>query len=581
MANLFKTSVDYSKDRALLFSQAWSKIVLGHIASACVLIYLAWDVLPMVWITLWGVWEIIFTPIFLYLLCQKIIKSKSDQTNLKVWEQSLYALFAAIGISWGMFTSFGLDLLNPVHFSMQFAIVAGAAAASSRSLSIFNASFYYYVVPFLTLLSLRVIFLGNEYIFFGILVFIFMIMMCGLSNDTSAALSKYFAVKSDNLALAQKYQAAAEEAQRANAAKTHFLKQADHDLRHPVHAIGLLTTCLRDQNLAPDGYEILDTIELCIDGLSKLFQSMLSITALEAGRIKPEITSFSLNHLFVDTVRQALPEARENNCSIKIVETSLMVKTDRTLLASICQNLVFNAVKYAPNSKILIGVRVKNGYANLHVLDQGQGVAQEYKEIIFDEFVRGPHPDTGSSYGLGLGLTIVKRTAKLLNLNIVFQSVEGVGTHVCIENISITSTQKEDLPAAIAIPPVGLKRGGVLVLHNDITRIGDVDRLLEKWGYTVTIRALGSTLKYEQGDFDALLIIHGPKDKLTALNLDLRRHKPIKNTQIIILNYSTQKSIEALASEYGYWILSAPVIPLQLRSTLLSIQATSTNADKS
>ena len=401
-------ATDYQADRAKLFARAPAKIFFGHIASAGVLIYLAWDVIPLPALIIWGVWEIFGTPILLYKLGKQVEHSGRTELNLKRWQNSLHLLFAAVGLSWGLFISMGLDVNNPAHFSIQMAIVAGASAAAARSLGIFKYSFYFYEIPFTGLLAIRIFTLGEDYILLGVLVVIFMVMLCRLANDTSEELSDYLATKAENLDLAEKYQRAAKKADDANAAKTQFLAQANHDLRQPIHAIGLLSECLRDQPMDEEGNQILDTIDTSVENLSNLFKSLLNITSLESGALTPELSIFSVDEVLKQIIRQAQPEATLHKSKLVSVSTSFWVKTDKALLTSILQNLVFNSVKYARGSKILIGARLKKGTVGIHVLDQGVGVPASLQTKIFDEFVRVDPNGTGVD-GLGLGLAIVAR----------------------------------------------------------------------------------------------------------------------------------------------------------------------------
>ena len=569
MKSLFPGTVDFQADRARLFARAPAKIFFGHIASACVLIYLASDVLALHWLVLWGAWEILVTPTMLYRLGKQVEGAEADAINLDQWQTKLHALFAIVGVSWGLFVSFGLDIQNPAHFSIQMAIVAGASAAAARSLGIFKLSFFYYEIPFTGFLAIRIFMLGGDFVLLGILVVIFMVMMCGLANDTSEELSEYLATKLENLDLAEKYRVAAKKADMANAAKTQFLAQANHDLRQPIHAISLLTECLRDQDLDADGQDVLDTIDLSVDNLSKLFKSLLSVTSLDAGRLKLDPTVFSLDEVLRQTMRQAMPEAIEHNSSITLVTNSIWVKSDRALLSSILQNLVFNAVKYAPGAKILLGARVKDGVASVHVLDQGIGVPNHLQDDIFQEFVRvNPH-GPGRKDGLGLGLSIVTRTARLLDLQVEFQSTERLGTHVTINGLQVSA------------PPIEVKgnvaRGRnfkkqnrkVLIIDDNQQVLKAMESLLVNWGYEVQSKA---PLAEFSADFDLLLMdYHLNIDKSgidIAKEINLGGQVPTA-----IISGTITDRIETAAKQEGFWTLHKPVSPMQLRSVLLAMTA--------
>lgn len=573
MGLIFNNSVDFQADRARLFARAPKKIFLGHIASASALIYLAYDVLAIQWLIFWGVWEIIGTPIVLFKLGKQVENMGKNGLNLNKWQRNLHLLFAVVGVSWGTFVASSLDILNPAHFSMQMAIVAGASAAAARSLGIFKFSFFYYEVPFAGFVAIRIFMIGGDYIFLGALVLIFIVMMCGLAHDTSEELSEYLATKLDNLDLAEKYKIAAKDAELANTAKSQFLAQANHDLRQPIHAIGLLTEVLRDQKLNKAGREILDTIETSVEDLSHLFKSLLNITSLESGVLKPQILAFSLDEILKQIVRQALPEADERGCKIKVVSTSLWVKTDKALLISILQNLVFNAIKYAPNSKILIGVRVQNGKANVLVLDQGIGVPESLQQTIFDEFVRVNPDGPNRVEGLGLGLSIVSRTAHLLGLKVDLSSVENVGTKISISNIQITSPQKSIAPKKTRINKSSKKR--VLIIDDNKQVLEGMQRLINKWGFIVEAKEPNTEIS---NPFDILIvdfhlnIVKNGFELASQINGNAASYIP---TAIISATMNAQ--MERLAKQEGYWTLQKPVAPMQLRSVLIAMSASIPN----
>jgi signal transduction histidine kinase/CheY-like chemotaxis protein len=561
--------VDFQLDRARLFSRAPQKIYFGHIASAMMLIYLAWDVLPVWILGAWACLEIVLTPVLLFLLGRQA--REPEKIDLAKWQTHLHLLFLAIGISWGLFVFFGLDIENSAHFSIQIAIVAGASAAASRSLGIFKFSFFYYEIPFAGLLALRLFLLGSDLILLGVLVVIFLVMMCGLANDVSDELSDYLATKSDNLELARKFEAAAQEAQRANKAKSQFLAQANHDLRQPIHAIGLLTECLRDQRLNRQGLEILETIDISIENLARLFKSLLNISSLDSGKLKPEITVFPIEEVISQTLRQARPEAIERGIDLRSVTSSTWVRTDKALLSSILQNLVFNAVKYAPDSKILVGVRNRGGQLCIQVLDQGIGVPKDQQQDIFNEFTRGSVPGSGEE-GLGLGLSIVRRTADLLNLGIRFNSELDTGTHVSIDGLERSAPEANTLPKT--------QRGNsqqrqgditVLVVDDAKTVLDSMGALLRKWGYRVKTRLPTEPLP-ENADL-LLFDLHLGIDKTgidLAQDYAQRAGGPIPTC---IISGTVDIAREEQIRETEFYMLHKPVPPLQLRSILLTMEA--------
>lgn len=563
----------FQLDRVTLFAKTPNKIFLGHIGSSLVLIYLALPVLPQSVIMAWGLLEVIITPVLLYLLGQRAIKVVANKLPTKSLENQLDALIGFIGISWGLFLAFSLNPDNPAHFGMQMAIAAGASAASVKSLGIFRRAFYLYEIPFMTLVATRLFIIGGDHIWLGILVLVFMIMLSGYAKDTYDGLTDYFNVKLENLDLALKYKHAAIEAEKANRAKSLFLAQANHELRQPIHAIGLLTSCLREEETKPENIEILDNVDSALDSLANLFKSLLGITALDQGTISVRPSTFPIADLLAQTLRQYQEQATQNECSIALVHSGLWVQTDRALLASIVQNLLSNAIKYAPGRKILMGVRRTGPTLSIHVLDQGSGVALEKQDEIFQEFVRVENLHTKHVEGMGLGLSIVSRTAKLLGLHIEFLSELGRGTHVSVQNITHISAPKiqEMVIANSAIENTNLPTIAILDDNTHVAR--STHTLLSKWGYDV-VQLDASNLASTTASFSMLITdlqLNGSEDGI----LVAQKLAEMKNQDIptLIISGALDEEAEKIAKNNGFWFLHKPVHSAELRSVLLTMAA--------
>ncbi len=563
---------DFAEDRAKLFARAPSKIYFGHIASFAVLTYLAWDVLPIFLLVSWAAWEIVATPLLLHLLTRPVRNTPSADFDFSAWQMRLTGLFALVGLSWGMFVALGLDVENPAHFSIQMAIVAGACASASRSLGIFRFAFYFYVIPFTGLLALRIFMLGGDYILLGVLVLVFMGMLCQLANDTSEELSEYLATKLENLDLAQKFKRTAQEANEANLAKTHFLAQANHDLRQPIHAIGLLSKCLRDQPLDEDGGDILDTIDASVDNLSNLFKSLLNITALETGAIQEDRSVFELNEVIGQVVRQAQLEAIENKTELTHVTTSVRVETDRALLTSILQNLVFNAINYSRRQRVLIGVRRRGDRVSVEVLDQGIGMSQELQSRVFGEFERGNPDGPNRVEGLGLGLAIVARTAKLLDLEIGLRSIEGRGSHLALCNLKTVEKPLKSVQIAAVDADVHPTNQTIMVIDDNLHILAGLQMLLSKWRYEVIAIEPGSLIFPDTAPDVLISDLHLNIERNGfELAQQIAKHYG-QNIPTLIISGTLTPELELSAKKAGYWALLKPVSPRELRSTLLAMR---------
>lgn len=216
----------------------------------------------------------------------------------------------------------------------------------------------------------------------------------------------------------------AEEARAANLSKSRFLAAASHDLRQPLQAAGMfleaLSVRLNDTPHAP----IIGKLRQSLDSTQALLTMLLDISTLEAGRIKPSPTTFPLAPLLASLVDQMEPEAAERNLRLRVASTSAWIYSDPTLLERILRNLLVNALRYTEKGGVLIGCRRRGHTLAIQVIDSGTGIAPESMDAIFEEFTRLQDRNDG----LGLGLSVVRRTARLLGHEVEVKSQQGKGS---------------------------------------------------------------------------------------------------------------------------------------------------------
>ena len=216
-------------------------------------------------------------------------------------------------------------------------------------------------------------------------------------------------------------------AEEANLGKTRFLAAAGHDILQPLNAARLYCSSLIEKAGKGDVGAAATSIESSLELVETILGAVLDISRLDAGAMKPSPTVFALDGLLRQIGTDFRPMAAAKGLDLVIVPSSLAVKTDRNLLRRLVQNLVSNAVKYTRSGRILVGVRRRDGMAELQVFDTGIGIAKDKLNTVFREFTR---LDEGAreAQGLGLGLSIVDRIARVLRLQIQIGSDKGRGT---------------------------------------------------------------------------------------------------------------------------------------------------------
>ena len=235
------------------------------------------------------------------------------------------------------------------------------------------------------------------------------------------------------------------EAEAANLGKTRFIAAASHDLLQPLHAARLFTAALIDRDPAN---ELGGKVDASLGAVESLLDTLLDISKLDAGAFRPERRAFALQPLFDSLETAFAPLAARRGVDLAIARTDAFVMTDPTFLRRILQNLLSNALRYGTSEgrppRVLLGCRREGCNLRIEVRDNGPGIAADKQALIFEEFVRlQPEDDRPrEERGLGLGLAIVERIGRMLDVPIRLASAPGAG-----------STFAVVVPRASAVPP--------------------------------------------------------------------------------------------------------------------------------
>jgi signal transduction histidine kinase/CheY-like chemotaxis protein len=356
--------------------------------------------------------------------------------------------------------------------------------------------------------------------------------------------------------------------QEASLSKSKFLAQASHDLRQPIHAISLFTACLRDAGLERRELEMVDNIDRSLQSVSRLFKSLLDVSTLDSGKVVPKFENMAVADIIDDVVRQNSENGLRNGCRIRVVECSQRVITDRALLTTMLQNIVNNAIKYAPGGDILIGCRRQHGRISICVLDRGPGIAGTHQARVFDEFYQVRERGDRDVEGVGLGLSIVERLANLLSLQVKLRSEHGRGTNVTLSGIPVATVpapSKGRPPARSTASVEGLQ---ILLVEDDEAVLNATASLLRRWGCEVqAVPAVPSRLvpcDLLITDFDLGGSVTGT-DCIAQVRQLANWDVPV----VVMSGHDASRVREDIADEH-IPILSKPVRPAELRSVIMA-----------
>ena len=270
----------------------------------------------------------------------------------------------------------------------------------------------------------------------------------------------------------------------ASQSRARFLAAASHDLRQPLYALTLFSSALRAGETDPDKLARVLHIEECVSSLDQLFSELLDLSRLEAGAMQAMPTDVRLDEVFDEVSRNFRMLAESRGLRLIVRKTDAWVRTDRTMLARILNNLVSNALRYTDEGGVLVGVRQQqDGRVRVDVWDSGSGIAPEHQQQVFEEFYQlSPASEHSGERkrGLGLGLATVRKLAGLLGCDVRLASRPGRGTVVSV--VLDAACGEQATRQAQADSPLDISGLRVLVVDDEITILEGLRALLREWG---------------------------------------------------------------------------------------------------
>ncbi|MFO1328143.1 MAG: ATP-binding protein [Rubrivivax sp.] len=513
----------------------------------------------------------------------------ADAATLVDWRQSWRALVLLQGSMWGLASWLFWGLGTPYHALGLIFIVFSYAMASVQLLSPQPRVFLAFISVVLLPMIVRIASDSDRewsWQLAGLLTIIFGITAL-MGRTYGSALGQAIALRARTEELAAQLRQemlSAEQARRAaeaaSRAKTQFFAAASHDLRQPLHAMGLFAEALRQRTRDPEVAGLVNSINESVDALEGLFGELLDITRIDTGGVEVNPAPVRMRELFGRLRLHFEPIAFEKGLMLSFRGEQHVAQADPVLLERILRNLVSNAIRYTDDGGVLVSCRPWQGRLRLQVWDTGIGIAETSLPRIFDEFfqVHSTRPlEAHQRKGLGLGLAIVKRLAELMQAPLAVRSRVGHGTMFSLEVPVGRAPRHAEPVLAGAKAPLGLTLQGrqfVVVEDEAAVREGLVV-LLQAWGASVlafdTVDALEAWLAAAPPTVpDLALVDFRLPDNRTGLDAlaALRARWPGQRLPAILVTGSSLGGHEDQALEHDYHLLIKPVLPNKLRAMI-------------
>lgn len=363
------------------------------------------------------------------------------------------------------------------------------------------------------------------------------------------------------------------EAEQSNRAKSNFLASASHDLRQPMHAIGLFSSTLKQRVTTPEQRELVQRIEDAVTALQSMFDGLLHISRLDSGMLEPNLEACDLAAMLLRVGQEFQPQATQKGLHLRIHVSQAWVNSDSMLLGRMLNNLVANAIRYTEQGGLLLACRRRKGQWVVQIWDTGVGMADEHLTKIFDEYYQVGNAERNSAQGMGLGLAIVAGIARILDCKIEVFSRLGRGS---VFNIILPQAQTPPInrrsSAGRQFGQFNLER--VLIIEDDQAARESLQGLLTSWG--LDVRSAGSYLQASDClDQDAVipaLIICDyrlPQTSGVETVAALRARVGVEVRAILISGDTAPESVELMQAS-GLPILYKPVRPAKLRALITS-----------
>jgi signal transduction histidine kinase len=489
------------------------------------------------------------------------------------WLTLLFLASATWGVGPPLFL---LD--NPSADTLLTGIFLAAASLSAPLVAAWRPAVYVSLLPALVPLLLTLAFrpltgllpVSANTLLLASLAAAFLLVLERLTMAQNSSLALLLAVRFRNEDLVQQLRSQIDVAARANQEKTRFLASAAHDLRQPLHALGMFCAALKQRMQDTPERPLVQNMMNAIESLEDSFGAMLDISRLDAGVVQAAPQTFPIRDLFRRLYQQFGGDAEARNLNLRFRATRRIVRSDPLLLERVLANLVQNALRYTRQGGVLVAARRHPRGIGLEVWDTGLGIPDDKKEMIFREFYQIDNPERDRGRGLGMGLAIVQRLCNLLDHPLELRSTVGRGTLFRLV-VPAGDANAIDTPASEAdtLPP--RKEGTVTILLIDDERaIREATRELLRPLHVEVIVAATITeavqLAKDAGErIDMILSdwrLRGQENGVEAV----RAVRAVcgEATPAVLITGDTSPDLLKLAHESGLVVLHKPLQPRQL-----------------
>jgi signal transduction histidine kinase/CheY-like chemotaxis protein len=575
-------------DQVAQLYASWHRTTVSMLLGAALLCFVLWGHASPLWMAVW-VALILANQAWRALLAHAWQRQRPGLEATQRWGRYWATGSAIAGALWGLA---GLAMFppSPAHQALLIVCLFGVVLGGLNLIAVYRPAFYGFVLPALLPLILRVALEGDQvHSYIALVMSVVLGFILAFGHQLNDSVTRSLAMRYENLDLIEELKGksrAAHEAracaEAANHSKSQLLAAASHDLRQPLHALGLYIAALAARATDAQWRPLVASIQRAVAALEAQFEQLLDLSRLEAGALTPSYARVAVTPLIAKVAAELRPQAHAKHLALRVAATRLAVRSDPALLERIVRNLVANAIRYTDKGGILIGARPSGGAVAVDVIDTGIGIAHELQSRIFEEFfqVRATRSSRAHA-GMGLGLAIVRRLAALLGHRVEVSSRLGRGSRFRVLAPAMAPVARPRAACApardehVASPMTGAL---VAVVDDDPYAVDAMSALFETWGARVAgggdvrdlLDALGRAERYPDLVVADLRLAHG-ESGISAV--DRLRDELGIAVPALLISGDTSSAAERDARSAGMPLLGKPVVPAVLHAAVLGLLA--------
>jgi len=407
-------------------------LVLGATLAAIVIAAFLWRHAPgsglQVWLAL-----IVVSALLRVIVFVSFSRRNRPAEDSSPWGLLFCAGSLISGTVWGLLPVLTVQALTPVLLLLVTTLFAGMVAVKASAGSIYLPAFYTFAVPMVLPLCVIEFTSGVDYLVLtAVLLVLYVLVTALLAHRGYRQYVELIEARERNVRLSGRLTAEKLIAEKAVVAKNRFIAAASHDLRQPLHALGMFIGSLQNRDSDPERLKIIEDMATSTLALSQLLHSLLDLSRLDAGVLAPEPDSVSLKVLLRQLAKEFTPQATQKGLRFECKAIDVQVWSDPALLERVVRNLLSNAIRYTDQGQVSLRVLPASGpdtgFVVLEVADTGPGIAPEFHASVFAEYRQLDEEVSAHEQGLGLGLFIVRRLCALMDMSLELDSSAEGGT---------------------------------------------------------------------------------------------------------------------------------------------------------